>query len=118
MTTIRNRHLGAVAAAVLMLAAVLLRAEVPAMAQEGGNAFAGQELSQRWCANCHAIGTAPQPQAADSAPSFAAIAAMKSTTAASLTAFLATPHARMPDYALSRDDVGNVAAYILSLRKH
>jgi hypothetical protein len=30
---------------------------------------------------------------------------------------LATPHARMPDYALSRNDIANVSAYILSLRK-
>jgi mono/diheme cytochrome c family protein len=41
---------------------------------------------------------------------------MKSTTVLSLRAFLQTPHARMPDLHLTRDEIDNIAAYILSLR--
>lgn len=97
-------------AATLVLAAGALRA------QESGDVFVGHELARRWCASCHAIEAAAPRQASDAVPSFAAIAAMPSTTAASLRVFLATPHARMPDYALSRDDIANMSAYILSLR--
>ena len=35
--------------------------------------------------------------------------------AASLTVFLATPHARTPDRALDRDDICDVSAYSLGL---
>ena len=42
---------------------------------------------------------------------------MKSTTPMSLRAFLQTPHSRMPDLRLSRDEIDNLTAYILSLRR-
>jgi len=38
------------------------------------------------------------------------------TTALSLSVFLQTPHHRMPDYALSRNEIADLVAYILSLR--
>jgi hypothetical protein len=41
---------------------------------------------------------------------------MSSTTGMSLRAFLLTPHARMPDIQLSREQTDDVVAYILSLR--
>lgn len=100
----------------LGVVAALALAAGTTRAQESGNVFVGHELAQRWCASCHAIEAAAPRQASDAVPSFAAIAAMPSTTAASLRVFLATPHARMPDYALSRDDIANMSAYILSLR--
>ncbi len=34
----------------------------------------------------------------------------------SLRVFLQSPHARMPDLHLSRDEIADVSAYILSLR--
>jgi mono/diheme cytochrome c family protein len=49
-------------------------------------------------------------------PGFAAIAAMKSTTELSLQAFLQTPHDHMPDWRLSRQQIDDVVAYIMSLR--
>jgi hypothetical protein len=44
---------------------------------------------------------------------------MKSTTEASLAAFLSTAHERggMPDLVLNRKEIQDVSAYILSLRK-
>ncbi len=41
---------------------------------------------------------------------------MPSTTALSLRVFLQTPHARMPDLNLTQDEIGDVAAYILTLK--
>jgi mono/diheme cytochrome c family protein len=90
-------------ARIIAVAAVALMA-LPAAAQESGDRLAGHDPGQ-------------QRQGTDAVPTFAAIAAMKSTTAMSLTAFLSTSHTPMPDYSLSRDDIANVSAYILSLRK-
>ena len=53
----------------------------------------------------------------DAVPSFVSVARMDSTTTTSLEVFLSTPHGRMPDYSLSRHDIANVSAYILSLRQ-
>ena len=50
-------------------------------------------------------------------PTFAAIARMPSTTQMSLSVFLQTPHAGMPDLHLSRDEIADLATYILSLRR-
>jgi mono/diheme cytochrome c family protein len=41
---------------------------------------------------------------------------MKSTTALSLQAFLQTSHHNMPDWRLTRQQVDDVVAYIVTLR--
>ena len=58
---------------------------------------------------------APGP-ASDAVPTFPGVARMPSTTATSLRAFLQTPHHRMPDFRLSRTEVEDLIAYMLSLR--
>jgi mono/diheme cytochrome c family protein len=77
---------------------------------------AGQKIAGTWCSNCHNI--APKVAAArEGVPSFSSIAQMNSTTEASLAAFLTTPHGKMPNLSLSRAEIRDVSAYILSLRK-
>jgi mono/diheme cytochrome c family protein len=85
-------------------------------AQEIGDTVAGQQLAERWCSSCHVVGPALERGISNGAPTFAAIARLKSTTPLSLRAFLLTPHARMPDLHLTRDEIDNLAAYIMSLR--
>ena len=88
---------------------------LPASAQ---NLINGERIAKSWCAACHRISqNVPALGANDAAPSFSSIAQMGSTTEASLAAFLSTSHARMPDYSLTRDEIADVSAYILSLRK-
>lgn len=84
---------------------------LPAAAQDEKSGF---QLAKRSCSGCHEIGMAPVQNAVS--PPFAAIARMPSTTATSLNAFLSTPHHRMPDYILTRQEIADVSAYILSLR--
>jgi mono/diheme cytochrome c family protein len=96
-------------------ALVILAATLPARGAEPGNITAGRRLSVNDCGACHAIGTRPASRPG-AAPAFAAIANMKSTTALSLRAFLQTPHGRMPDLVLSREESDDIIAYILSLR--
>ena len=52
----------------------------------------------------------------DSVPTFMAIAARPNVSMDGLRAFLADPHGRMPPLVLSRADIDNLSAYILSLR--
>lgn len=78
----------------------------------------GERIAKTWCAGCHRVdGPSPGAQRTDAIPSFSSIAQMNSTTQTSLEVFLSTPHARMPDYSLTREEIRNVSAYILTLRK-
>lgn len=84
----------------------------------GQNLANGERIAKTWCAACHRVSSnAPTLGANDGVPTFSSIAQMGSTTEASLAAFLSTSHARMPDYSLTRDEIADVSAYILSLRK-
>lgn len=96
----------------LLLAAGVLGA-TPGHAQD---VEAGKLIAQTWCSRCHVVDVRSPGAGNDVVPSFPAIAKMPSTTQMSLTAFLSTPHMRMPDFSLSRTEIRNVSAYILSLR--
>jgi mono/diheme cytochrome c family protein len=101
-----------------LIACVLAAVPVPALAQmEPGDPVAGQRLAANWCANCHRIAPGGPGPATDIAPSFAAIAALPSTTSMSLRAYLRTPHANMPDYRLSREELDDIVAYLLTARR-
>jgi mono/diheme cytochrome c family protein len=91
--------------------AVVVALSGPAFGQD---ALTGEEIARRWCSGCHEVGRAPVRN--DAIPSFAAIARLPSTTTLSLRVFLGTPHHRMPDYSLTRQEIADVSAYILSLR--
>jgi mono/diheme cytochrome c family protein len=79
----------------------------------------GRGIAQLWCSDCHLVDPQDRKSGRDSAPTFLSIARMKSTTEASLAAFLSAPHGggRMPDLVLNRNEIEDVSAYILSLRK-
>jgi mono/diheme cytochrome c family protein len=82
-----------------------------ALSQESGDRDAGERLAALNCSQCHGPMDAP-----GGAPSFATIAMTPTTTGESLTVFLRTPHAAMPDLILSPEDKNDLVAYILSLR--
>jgi len=93
-------------------------ASAPALGQtNGGDPAEGQRIAQTWCSNCHLTDPHAQSRANDATASFLAIANMPSTTSVSLHAFLLTPHPPMPDFRLSRAQIDDVTAYILSLRE-
>jgi len=82
-----------------------------------GDVRAGHEIARTWCAACHVISPTAGGTAVDAAPAFAAIANMTSTTEMALRVFRQTPHDRMPAYQLSRLELDDVVAYLLSLRQ-
>jgi mono/diheme cytochrome c family protein len=84
-----------------------------AMAQD---VEAGGQIARKWCSGCHRVEANPK-SASDGIPTFASVANTKGMTDTALAVFLRTPHARMPDYSLTRQEIRDVSAYILSLRK-
>jgi mono/diheme cytochrome c family protein len=100
-------------ATLLFIAAALLAAGA-ARAQD---IAAGKQIAQGQCSNCHLVDSREPKTGGDTAPTFSSIARLKSTTEMSLAAFLSTSHGPMPDLLLSRTDIRDVSAYILSLRK-
>ena len=101
--------------AVLMALAV---APMPVLVQtEPGDPAAGLRLAATWCANCHRVAPDGPGPSTDAAPTFRAIAQMPSATAMSLRVFLQTPHPNMPDYRLTREELDDVVAYLLSLKR-
>lgn len=102
----------------ILLACSFVIATAASQSAGAQNLTNGERIAKSWCAACHRISpNAPISGANDAAPSFSSIARMGSTTEASLAAFLSTSHARMPDYSLTRGEIADVSAYILSLRK-
>ena len=99
--------------AIIAVAAIAQLATNAAGAQD---IAAGERIAQTWCGNRHIVDRKNKPAGSDAVPTFASIAAMKSTTEMSLDAFLTTPHGRMPDLVLSHTEIQDVVAYILSLR--
>jgi len=101
----------AVLAAAFALSTVIF--DTAAFAQD---VTAGAQIAKTWCSGCHLIGRADQTVANDAIPTFVSIAHDNTTTSAGLTAFLSTPHTNMPNYTLTRDEIREVSAYIMSLR--
>jgi mono/diheme cytochrome c family protein len=101
------------------LAMAILLAGRPhlAGAEEIGDVAAGHRLSEIWCSSCHLVGPEAPSGVSNGAPTFPGIAGTSSTTPLSLRAFLQTPHPRMPDLHLTRDEADDLIAYILSLRR-
>jgi len=100
---------------------VLLAAVAPAELLGGSTALAadadqGGVLARRWCASCHAV-AGNQKQASADVPPFAAIAQKPDFSEEKIASFLLEPHPKMPNYALSRYEAADIAAYIGSLHK-
>jgi mono/diheme cytochrome c family protein len=99
-----------------LFATILLLGPAAALAQvPTGDPAEGGKVAKTWCSNCHVIDNNPT-SAGDTVPSFPAIANHTATTALSLQAFLQTPHGQMPNFQLSRQEIDDVVAYILTLR--
>jgi mono/diheme cytochrome c family protein len=82
----------------------------------GADANHGAELAKRWCATCHVV-AGDQKQASADVPPFTAIARKSDFTPEKVAFFLLDPHPKMPNFSLSRNEAGDIAAYIGSLRK-
>ena len=77
----------------------------------GANPDNGSTLAKRWCAGCHVV-SAEQANRTDIAPSFASIAAKPDFNVEKIASFLLEPHPKMPNMALSPEEVMDISAFI------
>jgi mono/diheme cytochrome c family protein len=69
--------------------AVLIIGFISSLAAQGtGSPAAGRHLASDWCSSCHVVGPASKRGSSNGAPTFTAIAGMKSTTAMALKVFI------------------------------
>jgi mono/diheme cytochrome c family protein len=101
------RHLKAI-----MLASGLLMVSGPA---SSGDAVAGRALALNWCAQCHLV-AADQERTSDIGPPFAQIANDPAKSDLRITAWLIDPHPPMPKLSLTQKQIGNLVAYIKTLK--
>ena len=103
---------------IVVLASVFAASAHAANAEDTpGNPEAGRLYVRQVCSPCHAV-TAKQTaqRRIVIAPDFQAIANTPGMTATALRAFFLTPHPKMPNLILTREQSADVIAYILSLR--
>jgi mono/diheme cytochrome c family protein len=75
----------------------------------------GRRLSERLCAECHAIGSVAGQ--GKGVPSFASIANKATVTSEMIASFLRLPHATMTNSPLSARDAQDIAAFIMGMKK-
>jgi mono/diheme cytochrome c family protein len=84
---------------------------VLALPARAADPFEGEKIAKRWCSSCHVV-SADQKRGNTQAPPFSEIARKPGLTAASIALFLLRPHPPMPDMSLTRNEAGDLAAYI------
>lgn len=76
----------------------------------------GKALAERLCTNCHLVGSDRQEHANPDVPSFPEIANLPAQTAGAIEARIMLPKHPMPQIPLTKAELSDLAAYILSLR--
>lgn len=79
--------------------------------------YRGATVAQQVCAQCHDIGTGVGPAIHAGAPTFASVLDKPDTTSEGLAKWLKSSHPSMPHYMFNDAEVGDLVAYIMSLRK-
>ena len=80
------------------------------------DAMVGRALAGRLCSGCHAVDPSGTGGVRGDVPSFAAIARTPNITAERLAGAIIMPHPAMPGIPLTRAEIRDVIAYIVSLK--
>jgi mono/diheme cytochrome c family protein len=96
--------------------ALLLAAEITTTSASSADIEAGRRLAQQRCAACHIVTGSPRNDFVADAPPFLVIGRKYGFDAEAIALNLVGPHAKM-NFALSRPEANNVAAYIQSLAR-
>jgi cytochrome c553 len=102
---------------ILRMTSVLLLIFAAALTDHvfAADARKGEILAKRWCVTCHVV-SSDQQQATAQAPPFSAVASRPDFNERTVAYFLLTPHPRMLDMNLSRNEAADLAAYIKTQR--
>ena len=88
-----------------------------ALAQIHPDAKTGKDLAEKLCIGCHIVGDeAANASVPADVPSFKAIANKPGQTAVMIAGRIVVPHPPMPQIEVTREEIGDLAAYILTLR--
>jgi mono/diheme cytochrome c family protein len=101
----------------LMFVAPVLAATLAGATAEAGDIAAGYKHARQVCAKCHVVATGVGGGGTDGAPPFATIPNELKRTEAQIKTFLMRPHGRMPDFVMTRQEIDDLAAYIMSLHR-
>ncbi len=101
----------------LAFVATGLLAGSPAAHAADGDIANGQALAKRLCSNCHVVGdeAAAQTISAD-VPSFKSIANLPEQSPERIAGRIVVPHPPMPQIDVTRNEIRDLAAYIMSLK--
>ncbi|CAN1724132.1 Cytochrome c-552 [Hyphomicrobium sp. 1Nfss2.1] len=106
------------ALAVSGIAVITLALAGAALAQIHPDAKTGKVIAEKLCVGCHIVGAeAAGATVSSDVPSFEQIANVPDQTVKSIAGAIVIPHPPMPQIQLTREEIGDVAAYILSLKK-
>lgn len=100
----------------LLFGVPLLAAAVAASSAQAADIAAGFKHAKEVCAKCHVVASGVGGGGTDGAPPFATIPNELKRTEAQIKTFLSRPHGRMPDFVMTRREIDDLAAYIMSLR--
>jgi len=108
------RALGRAAIVVLAVPVVL----APALAQSDAvDADKGRQLAETLCLRCHLNEGQGEKQGPMGIPGFAAVANRPNQTFDEIIEWLKSVPTMMPDHHLTQDEIYDLAAYIMTLRK-
>ncbi len=98
---------------------VMLMAAAPATAQslsalEIAN---GERLARKLCVNCHQVAPDDVDRVLVDVPRFVEVANRPFITRDKIEAYVLSPHPAMPKVNVSRDELAEISAYIMSLRE-
>ena len=82
-----------------------------------GDWASGRAAAERLCSNCHVVSPDNAPSLRGDVPSFMTIARLQSTTPERLAGAIIMPHPAMPGVALTRAELRDVIADIMSLQQ-
>ena len=98
------------------LAVVLAAIAFSAQAQDGDIA-AGHAFARKACKACHVVEPSRSSRMIEIGPAFRDIADTPGMTATALKVYLTSSHPKMPNLVLTPQEIADVTAYILSLRR-
>ncbi len=97
--------------------AALLVCTTCAHAQVHPDAKSGKELASKLCVSCHIVGREASSNTVPAdVPSFTTIANKPGQTAEAIAGAIVIAHPPMPQIQLTREEIGDLAAYILTQR--
>ena len=105
--------LGVVLVAALALASNAMGQTASTTAERIQN---GLERSKLWCAHCHVVEPGSETAAQSDVPTFQSIAERPGQTVEKSENGILQPHPPMPDLQLSREEIRDLALYIMSLK--